>query len=187
MVSPSAAASSPGPDRDEEITGFFIANHRELRAYLIGVCRCPEHEVDDIVQDSFLAVREQWDHVRDYQKPKAYLYKVAVRRFGRLRQQQAETCYPGDPEPRLQAFRDPVDAIDAVDRRDMALALLKQLPLRQRQVMWLREGAGFSEAETAQILSVSIGTVKSQLHDAVAGIRKLKQKARGNERRAPAP
>ena len=72
-MSPAAATSPPGPSRDEEVTAFFIAHRNELRGYLIRICGCPEHEADDITQDAFLAVREQWDHVRDYEKPKAYL------------------------------------------------------------------------------------------------------------------
>jgi RNA polymerase sigma factor (sigma-70 family) len=183
MVSP-AATSPPGPSRDEEVTAFFIANRNELRGYLIHVCRCPEHEADDITQDAFLAVREQWDHVRDYEKPKAYLYKVAERRFFRLRGQQTGKSFQGDPEPLMAAVPDPADAFSAADNREAALALLRQLPLRQRQVLWLRNGAGFSVAETAQILSVSDGTVKSQLHDAKARMEELKCKALSDEWRA---
>jgi RNA polymerase sigma factor (sigma-70 family) len=183
-VSPAAATSPPGPSRNEEVTAFFIAHRNELRAYLIRVCGCPEHEADDITQDAFLAVREQWDHVRDYEKPKAYLYKVAVSRFLRLRGQQVGKYLQGNPEPLLVAFPDPADAFAAADRRDAALTLLRQLPLRQRQVLWLRRGAGFSVAETAQILSISDGTVKSQLHDAIARMEELERKARSDERRA---
>ena len=182
-MSPTAATSPPGPSRDEEVTAFFIAHCNELRGYLIRGCGCPEHEADDITQDAFLAVREQWDHVRDYEKPKAYLYKVAVSRFLRLRGQQVGKYLQGDPEPLLAALPDPADAFAAADLRDTALALLRQLPLRQRQVLLLRRGAGFSVAETAQILSISNGTVKSQLHDAIARMEELERKARSDERR----
>ena len=82
------------------------------------------------------------------------------------------------------AFPDPADAFAAADRRDAARALLRQLPLRQRQVLWLRRGAGFSVAETAQILSISDGTVNSELHDAIARMEELERKARSDERRA---
>ena len=183
-MSPAAATSPPGPPRDEEVTAFFIAHRNELRWHLIRVCECPEHEADDITQDAFLAVREQWDHVRDYEKPKAYLYKVAVSRFFRLQRQQAGKYLQGDPEPLLAGFPDPADTFAAADCRDAALALLRQLPLRQRQVLWLRRGVGFSVAETAQILSISDGTVKSQLHDAIARMEELERTARSDEQRA---
>jgi RNA polymerase sigma factor (sigma-70 family) len=181
MVSPAAPASPPGPSRDDEIAEFFTDNYNGLLRYLISACQCPEHEADDIAMDSFLAVRGQWEHVRSYDKPKAYLYKVAVRLFGRLRKQQADRYYQGDPDEHLQVFPDPADAFAASDRRDAALALLRQLPLRQRQVLWLRRGADFSEAETAEILTVSAGTVKSQLHDATARMEELERKARTDE------
>ena len=84
----------------------------------------------------------------------------------------------------MTAVPDPADAFTAADNREAALALLRQLPLRQRQVLWLRNGAGFSVAETAQILSVSDGTVKSQLHDAKARMEELKCKALSDEWRA---
>jgi RNA polymerase sigma factor (sigma-70 family) len=181
VVSPAAAASPPGPSRDEEIAEFFAAHYTGLRRYLISGCGCPEHQADDIAQDSFLAVREQWGHVRFYDKPKAYLYKVAVRQFGRLQREQAGRFCQGDPDEHLLSFPDPADVFAAADRRDAALSLLRQLPLRQRQVLWLRRGAGFSEAETAEILSVSPGTVKSQLHDATARMEELEHKARTDE------
>lgn len=181
MVSPAAPASPPGPSRDDEIAEFFTAHYNGLRGYLISACGCPEHEADDIAQDSFLAVREQWEHVRSYDKPKAYLFKVAGRRFGRLRKEQVSRYYEGDPNEHLRVFPDPADAFAASDRRESALTLLRQLPLRQRQVLWLRRGAAFSEAETAEILSVSVGTVKSQLHDATARIEELQRKARTND------
>ena len=183
-MGPVGGASPPGPSRDEEIIALFIAHRNELRGYLIGSCGCLEHEADDITQDAFLAVREQWGHVRDYEKPKAYLYKVAVRRFFRLRGQQAGEYLQGDLEPLLVAFPDPADAFAEADRRDAALALLRQLPLRQRQVLWLRRGVGFSVAETAQILSISDGTVKSHLYDAIARMEELESKARSGEWRA---
>ena len=104
-----------------------------------------------------------------------------MRRLGRLPEQQAGRYGQGDPEQHLQAFPDPADAFAAADRRAMALALLGRLPPGQRQVLWLRTAAGFSEAETAQILSVTSGTVKSQLHYATTKIKKLESETRDDE------
>jgi RNA polymerase sigma factor (sigma-70 family) len=176
----SAAASSPsGQSNDEEFTEFFRAWRRPLIGYLI-VSECPPHEADDIAQDSFLAVRGRWDHVRTLEQPRAYLFKVALRRFRRVRRgQRPGLIVPQDPGEYLIDFPDPADPLGAAEELADLLAMIRELPPRQRQVLWLRYGADFSEAETAGILSVSTGTVKSQLHEARKKLSELARKSRG--------
>jgi RNA polymerase sigma factor (sigma-70 family) len=170
-----AAARRPDQARDEEITAFYAANHRAIRRYLIA-CGCPEHEADDMVQDSILAVRDRWAQVRSYDKPVAYWYKAAGNRFRRVQGQRARRYAGGDYEEHLLALPDPVDHTEVVDRHQALMARILDLPPRQRQVLWLRLAAGFSEAETAGILSIRPGTVKSQLHDAKARLEELLRK-----------
>jgi RNA polymerase sigma factor (sigma-70 family) len=180
----STAASSPsGQPGDEELTEFFRTWRKPLTGYLV-VIGCPPHEADDIAQDSFLAVRGRWDHVRGLEQPKAYLFKVAERRWWRVRKlQHPELFIAADPGEYLPAFPDPADALGAAEGKADLMAMIGQLPLRQRQVLWLRAGAGFSEAETAAILSVTAGTVKSQLHEARKKLKELALKARGDDTR----
>lgn len=142
-----------------------------MRRYLVSGCGCPAHDADDVVQEAFLAVRSQWDHVRTLERPQAYLYKVATRRFRLLQQQRTRECWD-DLDKHVAAYPEPSDALAAADYRDDALFLLRQLPPAQRRVVCLR-GLGFSEAETAGILLISVGTVKSQLHDARAALARL--------------
>jgi RNA polymerase sigma factor (sigma-70 family) len=174
------AEPPPRHPRDEEVSDFYKGFRNQLRGYLI-ICGCPQDEADDIVQDSFLAVRERWEQVRSLDRPKAYLFKVAVRRFWRLQGKRAGRLYQGDPEDHLLDRPDPVDAFEIVASRNAAMALLGKLPPRQRQVLWLRLGVGFSEAETAGILSVKPGTVKSQLHDAKIRLAELAHDAHGGQ------
>lgn len=182
VVSSSSAAELPGPSGDEEFTGFVIDHYNGLRAYLITAFDLCYHDADAITNDSFFAVREHWSKVRHLEKPKGYLYKVAVRRAGRLKKKLA-TQYSGDPDDYLRGLPGPGDSAADAGLRDQALAELRQLPPRQRQVFVLR-GMGFSEAETADILSVSPGTVKSQLHDARARIADIENKAVEDEWRS---
>ena len=58
----------------------------------------------------------------------------------------------------------PGDQFAAIDRREALEAALRELPRRQRQVLWLRLVADFSEAETAEILRISPGSAKKHLH-----------------------
>jgi RNA polymerase sigma-70 factor (sigma-E family) len=60
-----------------------------------------------------------------------------------------------------------------VDLRDALVRLLMQLPPRQRAVIVARYWEELSEAETAQVLGCSAGTVKSQTWRAVRRLREL--------------
>jgi RNA polymerase sigma factor (sigma-70 family) len=46
------------------------------------------------------------------------------------------------------------------------------LPERQRAVVVLRYYEDLTEAETAEVLGCSVGTVKSQAHDAIRALRR---------------
>jgi RNA polymerase sigma-70 factor (sigma-E family) len=65
------------------------------------------------------------------------------------------------------------DAMAAVDLRDALLRLLAQLPPRQRAVLVLRYFEQLSEAEAAQLLGCSVGSVKSAASRGLARLREL--------------
>jgi RNA polymerase sigma-70 factor (sigma-E family) len=60
-----------------------------------------------------------------------------------------------------------------IDLRDALVRLLVQLPPRQRTVIVLRFWAQLSEAETAEMLGCSEGTVKSAASRGMARLREL--------------
>jgi RNA polymerase sigma-70 factor (ECF subfamily) len=60
--------------------------------------------------------------------------------------------------------------LDADERRQL-LAAVRRLPRRQREVIACRYLLELSEAETAQVLAVAAGTVKSRLS---RGLRRLR-------------
>ena len=53
------------------------------------------------------------------------------------------------------------------------MAILAQLPPRQRAVIVLRYFEDRTERDTADVLGISVGTVKSQAHDALTRLREL--------------
>jgi RNA polymerase sigma factor (sigma-70 family) len=159
--------------RDDQITPFYSAHHRALRRYLIGQ-GCRASDADDIVQDSILIIRERWMRVSEMEHPKAYWFKIAIRLMWR-RQRRDWNRFPAtlDHEQYLRNMADTTDRIAIVDGQHAALSMVRHLAPRQRQVLWLRCIECFTEAETADILSVTRGTVKSQLYDAKANLKDL--------------
>ena len=65
------------------------------------------------------------------------------------------------------------DAVAQVDQRDALIRLLAQLPPRQRAVIVARYWEQLSEAETAQALGCSPGTVKSAASRGLGRLREL--------------
>jgi RNA polymerase sigma-70 factor (sigma-E family) len=71
---------------------------------------------------------------------------------------------------------EPAPAVDpgtAVDLRDAVVRVLAQLPPRQRAVLVLRYFEQLSEAETAETLGCSVGTVKSATARGLARLREI--------------
>ena len=80
------------------------------------------------------------------------------------------------------AERDPgVDATGQVDLRDALVRLLMRLPARQRAVIVARFWEELSEAETAEALGCSLGTVKSATSRGLRRLRELGESTRGAE------
>lgn len=172
------ASREPEEPRDKEVCELYVAYRKGVRAYLINSVGCPEHEADDVLQDTILIVRDRWDQIRILEKPAAYWYKIAGRRARRLQGQRTRRGCNCDPHDLLHAVPSLDDPCADVDLRQAVIVLLRTLPLGQRQVLWLREAAGFSVAETAMILDLRPGTVKSQLN---AAKKRLKELSRTND------
>lgn len=77
-----------------------------------------------------------------------------------------------------------VDGTADVDLRDSLVRLLMQLPPRQRAVIVARYWEQLSEAEAAQLLGCSLGTVKSATSRALRRLRELSESAGAGERAA---
>jgi RNA polymerase sigma-70 factor (sigma-E family) len=126
----------------------------------------------DIVQDCYEAVWRLQPRVTDDDHFAAYLRKAVVNR-SRSRLRRLRTVHrflaqarPGDDVP-------PADrGLLAAERHRELGAHLDRLPARQREVVVLRYYCELSEAETAAALGVSLGTVKSSAHRALATLRR---------------
>lgn len=142
----------------EWVTG---CQHQLLRsAYLITG---DQHRAEDLVQDALVKVAVRWSRLRDG-NPTAYARTViAHENISWWRRRRRETV---SGTVRL-ADQPPVETEDQlVVRRALA-----RLTDRQRRVVVLRHFDDLSERETAEILGVSIGTVKSQNAAALARLR----------------
>lgn len=146
------------PQRDLE--ALYAASYARLVA-VVGAVAQDRAEAEEAVQDAFSRLIGQWDKVRGYDDPEAWVRKLA---FGYVSNRRRKITRG------VQAFRRHGPALDTPapsgDTVDLRRALAA-LPVAQRQVIVLQD-LGLSVTEIAQHLDIPAGTVKSRLSRARA-------------------
>ncbi|MDQ0760694.1 SigE family RNA polymerase sigma factor [Streptomyces canus] len=126
------------------------------------------HHAEDLTQTALAKAYRSWRRVSGSDNPEAYVRRMLVTcnsdRFRKRRVQESLTDAP--PE---RAGRD--EAVARVEERGVLLGALAGLPPRQRAVVVMRYWEDLSEAEVAEVLGCSPGTVKSQASKGLAKLR----------------
>jgi RNA polymerase sigma-70 factor (sigma-E family) len=152
--------------RDAEFSAYMEARQASLlrTAYLISGDR---HTAEDLVQTALAKLYLAWDRVEDRGSLDGYVRRVIVNENNSLwRRPFKRREHATDQLPETAA------APSAAGGRDEELwALVQTLPRKQRAAVVLRYYEELSEAETADVLGVSVGTVKSQTSRALAALR----------------
>jgi RNA polymerase sigma-70 factor (sigma-E family) len=127
------------------------------------------HLAQDLLQVALTRVASRWPRLRDG-VPEAYARRVMVNEFTSWRRRRR---YHEKPSDNLQDAPAGADIATVAVRRLVLHRALARLGPRQRAVLVLRFYEDLSEVETAELLGCSVGTVKSQTHNALARLRAL--------------
>jgi RNA polymerase sigma-70 factor (sigma-E family) len=129
---------------------------------------------EDVVQDAFLGMYRHWQGLNHPEKAVAYLRSAVfngcrdtLRRRARRRQRDWVAAVDLGEPLSAEAI-----ALISEDRRRI-LAGLRRLPVRQREALVCRFYLELSEEETARVMNVSRGTVKSTTSRAVAALGRM--------------
>jgi RNA polymerase sigma-70 factor (sigma-E family) len=158
----------PEPDPHMSFEAYVHARNAALSriAYLLTG---DHHLAEDLVQQTLLRVVGRWKKVVSAGDPDAYVRRVLYHQhidWWRRRRGSTEVAAAA----LVAAAPDPSDAVVATVVLRRALA---QLAPRQRAVLVLRYFEDLSEAQTADVLGIAVGTVKSQARDGLARLRLL--------------
>ena len=126
------------------------------------------HRAEDLVQDALFKVALRWDRLQAG-NPDAYIRTIINRSnisWWRSRRESPlelvnDELGHSDPDP------------DAQERPMLVRDALARLTLKQRAVLVLRYFDDLTEAQTAEILGVTVGTVKKQAAVAQQRLREI--------------
>lgn len=124
-------------------------------------------DAEDVAQAAFARAYASWPRVRRAGDPEAYVRQIVINEHrGRFRPRAHESLTDRVPE------RGGADLAGEHGERAALMTALRALGPRQRAVVVLRYWLDMTEAQTAEALGCSVGTVKSQASRALARLRK---------------
>lgn len=141
---------------------FVLARGDRLRraAYLL----CGDAaQAEDLLQEGLIALAEKWESV---EHPEAFVRRVIYRqRVSWWRRRRREVSAERLPDPGIP------DGAEERARDDEVHRALRTLPPRQRAAIVLRYFEDLTEQQTAEVMGVRPGTVKSLSHHAMVRLR----------------
>jgi RNA polymerase sigma-70 factor (sigma-E family) len=123
---------------------------------------------EDLLQEALTKTYVAWPRLRDVNNAEAYTRKaITTTAISWWRRKSWQNEKPRDDVPELSS----AEHSEQVAERDWLWAELQSLPPRQRAAVVLRFYEDLTEAQTAEAMGVSVGTVKSQVSDALKKLR----------------
>ncbi|HTC68489.1 MAG TPA: SigE family RNA polymerase sigma factor [Acidothermaceae bacterium] len=158
---------------DEDDFRSFVASRSAALLWFAHLLTGDRGAAEDIVQTALAKTALGWSRVRRKDNPEAYVRRAIVNtHLNALRRrpwrEQPQEHLPEDVDSRHREHE--------LDDREAMWQALSGLPPRQRAVLVLRYYEDLSEADIADVLGCSRGTVKSQAAKGLQHLRRTMQK-----------
>lgn len=164
-----ATVNRVGRSVEDEGFDFFLrqCSAALLRtAYLLTGDR---NLAEDLLQTALTKTYPRWGRLRNQHAGEAYVRRVMTTTYTAWWRRRWNAEYPTETPPDVSS----PDATSVIDDRDVLRRALADLSKRQRAMVVLRFYGDFTEIETAELLGVSVGTVKSTVARALTRLRDL--------------
>ena len=165
----------PDPETARREFDEFVAATAESLLRAVYLVVWDGQEAEDLLQECYLRLARRWPRVRRMENPRAYARKILVNLAldARVRRQRRNVELGQADSRAVEGHQDPA-AGAAFGRIDAGTDLeqsLGTLTPRQRAVLVLRFLHDLSEAQVADLMGCSVGTVKSTTSRALEHLR----------------
>ncbi len=150
--------------RDEEAFRSFVQTNGPALLHTARLLTGDHHRAEDLVQATLTKIYLKWERL---EQPLAYARRALVTAQIDSSRRRWWGERPTETLPESAA----ADPSTTLDDRDQLRRLLAGLNARERAVIVLRYYCDLSEQQTAEVLGVPVGTVKSSGSRALARLR----------------
>ncbi len=154
-----------------EAEAAFTAYVQERRASLYATAyhlTGDRHEAEDLLQSALFSTYRAWDRISDKAALGGYLRRTMTNLHISAWRRRKLNEYPTEELPETAGD---VDAMRGTELRAVLWQALARLPETQRTMLVLRYYEGRTDPEIADILNISVGTVKSSIWRALRRLR----------------
>jgi RNA polymerase sigma-70 factor (sigma-E family) len=127
-------------------------------------------DAEEVVQEAFVRSYLAWPRLEDPDRAVAFLRSAVLNEArSRIRRQKvaARLRLRSDASPSAEQ-----GALTHIQRAELA-KILQRLSARQRECVVLRHYVGLTEKETAEIIGVQVGSVKTHCHRGLARLARM--------------
>lgn len=169
--------TAQGADADDAMTAGTTVDHltetyRVHYRSLLGLAALlldDNASCEDVVQEAFIRVHSARKRVREPEKTLAYLRQTVVNLSrSALRRRIVGLKLLSKPMPDMASAEE--GAYELLERDELIRAM-RNLQRRQREVLVLRYFADMTEAQVAEVLGLSLGSVKAYGSRGIAALR----------------
>jgi RNA polymerase sigma-70 factor (ECF subfamily) len=158
---------------DSQAFGELVCRYQDrLYSAVVHIVRC-RAEAEDVVQEAFVQAYVKLKTFKHNSRFYTWLYRIAVnvsishRRRKRVELSVEQNRDATGDEP-IDVSASPSEPLELAERKQKLGRAMSQLTEEHRTIIVLRHMEEFSYEEIADILAISVGTVRSRLHRARA-------------------
>ncbi|MGO4596132.1 SigE family RNA polymerase sigma factor [Terrabacter sp. 2RAF25] len=154
-------------DREADFTSYVRARQKSFARFAYLLTGEP-YAAEDLVQSALAKAYAKWDRISVLESPDAYVRKIMVNEHTSWWRRAWRHHERTDSE--LIRVIDPA-GVDVPSYDSELWAHVRSLAPQQRAAVVLRFYEDLSEAQTAEVLGCSVGTVKSHTSRAIRSLR----------------
>ncbi|MFF8266460.1 SigE family RNA polymerase sigma factor [Streptomyces sp. NPDC016562] len=155
----SAPSTTPSATSEAEFTAYVQERRAALYAtafHLTG----DRYEAEDLLQSALFSTYRAWDRISDKAAVGGYLRRTMTNLHISAWRRRKLNEYPTEELPETVSD---TDAMRGTELRAVLWQALARIPEPQRTMLVLRYYEGRTDPEIAEILGISVGTVKSSI------------------------